>query len=69
MKRSLFIAIVVLLMAALFVSCNADKAVEDRLVEVTVADGFARSLSAVGAFDTTTATVAELEWYYTAVKT
>ena len=68
MKRSLFIAIVVLLMAALFVSCNAEKSLEDQLVEVTIA-GETRALSAVGNFDATTATVAELEWYYTAVKT
>ena len=50
MKRSLFIAIVVLLMAALFVSCNADKAVEDQLFEVTIYGG-ARALQATAEFD------------------
>ena len=43
MKRSFFIAIVVLLMAALFVSCNADKAAEDQLGSVSITD-ISRSL-------------------------
>ena len=66
MKRSLFIAIVVLLMAALFVSCNAEKSMEDQLVEVTI-DGGSRALSAVtSATDATSP--ANLYWYYTAHK-
>ena len=65
MKRSLFITIVVLLMAALFVSCNSDKAVEDQLFEVTI-DGGARGLSATG---TVSIDVDNLYWYYTATKT
>ena len=64
MKRSLFIAIVVLLMAALFVSCNADKAMEDQLFEVTI-DGGARALSATGTQDVD---VEELFWYFSATK-
>ena len=65
MKRSLFIAIVVLLMAALFVSCNAEKSLEDQLFEVTI-DGGARGLSATGTVNTN---VDNLYWYYTATKT
>ena len=65
MKRSLFIAIVVLLMAALFVSCNADKAMEDQLFEVTV-DGGARTLEASGVLDVD---VENLVWFYEATKT
>ena len=64
MKRSLFIAIVVLLMAALFVSCNAEKSLEDQLVEVTIAGG-ARALSATG---TMNVDVDDFVWYYTATK-
>ena len=65
MKRSLFIAIVVLLMAALFVSCNADKAVEDQLFEVTI-DGGARTLQVSGT--STAPEVEQLFWYYSAHK-
>ena len=64
MKRSLFIAIVVLLMAALFVSCNAEKSMEDQLFEVTI-DGGARALSATGTQDVD---VEELFWYFSATK-
>ena len=65
MKRSLFIAIVVLLMAALFVSCNADKAVEDQLFEVTI-DGGARALQATAEFNVD---IEQYYWFYTATKT
>ena len=65
MKRSLFIAIAVLLMAALFVGCNADKVQEDQLFEVTI-EGEARALSAAG---TSVISVDDLDWYYTATKT
>ncbi len=65
MKRSLFIAIVVLLMAALFVSCSADKAMEDQLVEVRVAADGSRALSATGTMDVN---VEGLYWYYSATK-
>ena len=64
MKRSLFIAVVVLLLAALFVSCNADKAIEDQLFEVTI-DGGARALQATGVLDVQ---VEKLFWYYSAHK-
>ena len=65
MKRSLFITIVVLLMAALFVSCNADKAAEDQLFEVTIDSG-ARTLEASGVLDVD---VENLVWFYEATKT
>ena len=65
MKRSLFIAIVVLLMAALFVSCNAEKSMEDQLVEVTI-DGGARALSATGT--SSIPSVESLYWYFVAEK-
>lgn len=65
MKRSLLITIVVLLMAALFVSCNANKVEEDQLFEVTV-DGGSRALSLSGTFE---ADAENLYWYYTATKT
>ena len=65
MKRSLFIAIVVLLIATLFVSCNADKATEDQLFEVTVDSG-ARTLEASGVLDVD---VENLVWFYEATKT
>ena len=65
MKRSLFIAIVVLLMAALFVSCNADKALEDQLFEVSIDEG-AKALQATGEFDID---INQYYWFYTATKT
>lgn len=64
MKRSLFIAIAVLLMAALFVSCNADKALEDQLYEVSV-EGNSRALSADAALNVD---IENLYWYYSAQK-
>ena len=64
MKRSLFIAIVVLLMAALFVSCNAEKSMEDQLVEVTVG-GASRTIEASATLDVDTE---NLYWFYTAKK-
>ena len=67
MKRSLFIAIVVLLMAALFVSCNAEKSMEDELVEVRIAADDTRALSATGTMDADI--VGNLYWYYSATKT
>ena len=66
MKRSLLIAIAVLLIAALFVGCSADKIEEDQLVEVTIASDNSRGLIAEGA---STANVADLYWYYSAEKT
>ena len=66
MKRSLLIAIAVLLIAALFVGCNADKIEEDQLVEVTISADEARGLSATG---TSNIDVDDLDWYYTAIKT
>ena len=66
MKRSLLIAIAVLLIAALFVGCNADKIEEDQLVEVTIASDLSKGLIAEGA---STASVADLYWYYSAEKT
>ena len=65
MKRSLFIAIVVLLMATLFVSCNAEKSLEDQLFEVTI-DGNSRALQATGEFNVDINT---FYWFYTATKT
>ena len=65
MKRSLFIAIVVLLMAALFVSCNAEKSLEDQLFEVTI-DGSSRALQATGEFNVD---IDQFYWFYTATKT
>lgn len=64
MKRSLFIAIVVLLMAALFVSCNADKALEDQLFEVTI-DGGSRAVEASATLDID---IEQLFWFYKAEK-
>ena len=64
MKRSLFIAIVVLLMAALFVSCNAEKSMEDQLGMVSIS-GPSRALDSTSE---NTVSVAGLYWYYTAVK-
>ena len=66
MKRSLFIAIVVLLMATLFVSCNANKSLEDQLVEVSVTTDSARALSM--AAEANNVPVASLYWFYTAEK-
>ena len=65
MKRSLFIAIVVLLMATLFVSCNAEKSLEDQLFEVTI-DGSSRALQATGEFNVD---IDQFYWFYTATKT
>ena len=65
MKRSLFITIVVLLMAALFVSCNANKVEEDQLFEVSIDEG-ARALQATGEFDID---INQYYWFYTATKT
>ena len=65
MKRSLFIAIVVLLMAALFVSCNAEKSLEDQLVEVTI-NGGARALDVSA--ESVSVNPEGLVWYYTAEK-
>ena len=44
MKRSLFIAIAVLIVMAFFVGCKAEIADRDELVEVTI-DGGARAIS------------------------
>lgn len=65
MKRSLFIAIAVLLMAALFVGCNADKLEEDQLFEVTI-EGDSRALDVTS--EASVDNPADLYWYYTAEK-
>ena len=64
MKRSLFIAIAVLIVMALFVGCKAEIADRDELVEVTIAGG-ARALTATGTMDVD---VADLYWYFSATK-
>ena len=65
MKRSLFIAIAVLIVMALFVGCKAEIADRDELVEVTI-DGGARAISTTGT--STVQGVESLYWYYVAEK-
>ena len=65
MKRSLFIAIAVLIVMALFVGCKAEIADRDELGTVSVAD-ISRSLKVDSEFGLD---VANLYWFYTAVKT
>ena len=65
MKRSLFIAIAVLIVMALFVGCKAEIADRDELVEVTI-DGGARAISTTGT--STVQGVESLYWYYIAEK-
>ena len=66
MKRSLFIAIAVLIVMALFVGCKADIADRDELVEVSVTTDSARALSM--AAEANNVPVADLYWFYTAEK-
>ena len=65
MKRSLFIAIAVLIVMALFVGCKAEIADRDELVEVTIA-GESRALQATGVFNVD---INQYYWFYTATKT
>ena len=65
MKRSLLIAIAVLLIAALFVGCNADKIEEDYIGSVFISSDMSRSLDRTGELDVD---VENLYWYYTAAK-
>lgn len=64
MKRSLFIAIAVLIVMALFVGCKAEIADRDELGMVSISDT-SRTLSASAEL---TADVENLYWYYTAAK-
>ncbi|MBR5668313.1 MAG: hypothetical protein IKX15_01725, partial [Spirochaetales bacterium] len=64
MKRSLFIAIAVLIVMALFVGCKAEIADRDELGMVSIS-GTSRTLSASAEL---TVDVENLYWYYTAAK-
>ena len=65
MKRSLFIAIAVLILMALFVGCKAEIADRDELVEVTI-DGGARALDISA--ESISTNPEGLIWYFTAEK-
>ena len=66
MKRSLFIAIAVLIVMALFVGCKAEIADRDELVEVSVAGELSRALDLTA--ESNNLPVTDLFWYYTAEK-